>query len=94
VQSVSASLPIENTASTGLVGEPDIVVPGCDAGDTQSLVEIHCAVRIIAALIGPPLRCASRRHAQMGDGLAGQVPEPGAAALRGLQRSDHRGGQQ
>ena len=47
----------EATAA-GLVGEPDVVVPGGHAVDRQPLVEIDRAVRIVAALIGSPFRAS------------------------------------
>ena len=82
------STPVHRAASAGLVGEPDIVATGRDTVDTQPLVEIDAAVRVIAALIGTPLCRAGRRHVEMRDGLAGQVPESRGAGVGCLRRTE------
>src|ERR1700722_4539963 len=78
---------LHDAVAAGLVGEPDIKAAGRDARDAQPFVKIHGAVRIVAALIGTPVRGARRCHAEMRNGLARQVPEPGPAGVRRLRRA-------
>jgi hypothetical protein len=47
----------------------------------QKTVNRTTVIWIVATLIGAPMGGASRRKKEMRDGLAGQVPEPGDAAV-------------